>query len=113
MGSFHSTSCKCGRKSSVIVGGGMLNFKEDSKFPFYCKKCGLVSVNVQSENLNCPTCGDNDINEYGKPPISIRAETDKYPAIHWGNYKAYRNGNLCPSCEEHSMIFEPSETMFD
>jgi Zn finger protein HypA/HybF involved in hydrogenase expression len=113
MGSFHGTRCKCGRESSVTIGGGMRDYKVNSKFPFYCKECGLVSVNVQLENLKCPTCGSADINEYGKPPISIRDEADEYPAIEWGNYMAYRHGNLCPNCKEHTMRFGPPETMFD
>jgi hypothetical protein len=76
MGSIHGTRCKCGRESSVTIGGGMRDFKQDSRFPFYCKNCGLVSVNVQDKNLICPSCESSEIHEYGKPPISIRDESD-------------------------------------
>ena len=113
MGSIHGTRCKCGRESSVTIGGGMRDFREDSRFPFYCKDCGLVSVNVQDKNLICPTCESSDIHEYGKPPISIRDESDEYVAIQCGNFKAYRHGNLCPSCKEHTMRFGPTQIMFD
>lgn len=109
----HGTRCKCGRESTVRIGGGMRDFKEDSRFPFYCKDCGLVSVNVQEKKLACPSCKSTEINEYGKLPISIRDENDKFAAIEWGHYKAYRHGNLCPSCKEHTMRFGPSKIMFD
>jgi RNA polymerase subunit RPABC4/transcription elongation factor Spt4 len=113
MGSIHGTKCKCGKESSVVIGGGMKDFNKDSRFPFYCKDCGLVSVNVQDKNLVCPDCNSTEINEYGIPPISIRNENDKYPAIEWGNFKAYKNGNLCPICKEHAMIFGHPQMMFD
>ena len=113
MGQIHSTRCDCGQSASVKIGGGMLNFKHDSRFPFYCEACGLVSVNVQAEKLECPHCYSDQVLEYGKPPISIRVEGDNHPRFEWDNYKAYWKGNLCPDCKQHTMRFGPTEIMFD
>ena len=47
MGSVNRVSCECGYTSKVMVGGGNREtFHEKSVFPFYCKNCGILSVNV-------------------------------------------------------------------
>ena len=46
MGSVNRVSCECGYTSTVMVGGNRETIHEKSVFPFYCKTCGIVSVNV-------------------------------------------------------------------
>jgi len=46
MGSVNRVSCESGYTSTVMVGGNRETFHEKSVFPFYCKNCGIVSVNV-------------------------------------------------------------------
>jgi len=106
-GSVHGTRCQCGHESSVSVGGNT-----ECEFPFYCKECGLVSVNIMGE-LNCPICSSAEINEYGKEPISIKDVSDEYPVIQCYDYEAYWHGNLCPICKQHTMRFGPAEIFFD
>lgn len=113
MGSIHGTRCKCGYKSSVTVGGGRNDFLNDSKFPFYCKKCGLISINIRAKVFKCPQCNSEDISPYGQPPISEKIESDLHPAIQCNDYVAYRHGNLCPKCKEFTMRFGPTEIFFD
>lgn len=76
MGSTHRTHCECGFENEVTVGGGRRTFLEDSKFPFYCATCGIVSVNIAKlapgDTPPCPKCGGPDICQYGKSPTSIR-----------------------------------------
>ena len=113
MGSIHGTRCKCGYESSVTIGGGMKDFLKDSKFPFYCENCGLVSANIKEQPIKCPYCSTTNLRPYGKLPISVRIESDIYPAIQCDNFLAYRHGNLCPKCKELTMRFGPTEILFD
>ncbi len=113
MGSINRVSCECGYTSTVRVGGGMKTHNEHSVFPFYCKNCGIVEVNIHGNTSECPYawCKSIDIHPYGKEPISKGA--DRFPAIQWGEYKAYRNGNLCPECKKFTLKFSGPEIMFD
>lgn len=67
MGSTHRAHCECGFNAEVTVGGGR-TFKEESKFPYHCASCGIVSVNiaklVPGESALCPKCGGSDIYHY-------------------------------------------------
>ena len=52
MGSFHKASCSCGFETSVVVGGNRETFMQESTFPFYCEKDGLISVNFREDQGN-------------------------------------------------------------
>ena len=54
MGSVNRVSCECGYTSTVRVGGNRATHNEHSVFPFYCKNCGIVSVNVHGNTTECP-----------------------------------------------------------
>ena len=113
MGSIRKVSCPCGFNSSVKIGGGMRDFRNNSAFPFYCNTCGLVEVNVAKEELCCPKCTAKEVLQYGVPPISDLPET-KWGSVSWGNYKAELRGHLCPACKEKTMEFlSAGEIMFD
>ena len=111
MGQTNRVACSCGFTSSVTIGGGMRTYLEDSRFPFYCKFCGLVDVNVAGTELVCPNCESQDVLPYGKPPISI--EQVGHACIEWNPYKAYKTGNLCPQCKKMTLEFRNTEMMFD
>ena len=113
MGSIHGIVCECGYKSLITVGGDRETYLEDSKFPFYCKDCGVVSINVHSKKIQCPDCLSTEVKPYGNPEISVRLQTEEYPIIECGGYLGYRNGNLCPKCKEFTLCFGPSEIRFD
>jgi len=66
MGNIRDARCPCGFRSSVKIGGGMADHRENSAFPFHCKTCGLISVNVAKEERICPTCQSTEITQYGK-----------------------------------------------
>ena len=113
MGSIRRVSCPCGFKSSVKVGGGMRDFRENSTFPFYCEKCGLVDVNVTKDELHCPKCNSTEIKQYGIPPISEPPIINR-GSVSCGNYKADPKGHLCPYCIRKTMEFlSAGEIMFD
>ena len=113
MGSVNRVSCECGYTSTVRVGGNRTTHNEHSVFPFYCKNCGIVSVNIHGTTTECPYpwCKSKDIHPYGKEPIS--QGKDRYPSIQWGEYKAYQNGNLCPECKKFTLKIGGAEMMFD
>ncbi len=46
MSSGHEATCLCGFHANITVGGNMADYRKNSPFPFYCKNCGLVSVNT-------------------------------------------------------------------
>jgi Zn finger protein HypA/HybF involved in hydrogenase expression len=91
----------------------MRDFRENSTFPFYCEKCGLVEVNINKEDLHCPKCDSTEVKQYGIPPISDLSE-NKLGSIAWGNYQAELKGHLCPVCNQKTMEFlSAGEIMFD
>lgn len=112
MGSIKNASCPCGFQKSVVVGGSMARFREESYFPYYCATCGLVDVNIAKEDLiACPECQSQSITQYGKPPIS--GELQERGNFNCYNYKAPYKGNLCPECKQMTLDFLGSEILFD
>jgi hypothetical protein len=112
MGSINSVSCECGFRSTVRVGGKIATHHQDSAFPFYCKNCGIVSVNIHGNTKECPYywC-KSEIQPYGSEAVSIGK--DRFPTIQWGDYMAYHEGNLCPQCKNFTMKFGGAEMHFD
>ncbi len=135
MGSVYEVSCRCGFQAEVTVGGARDWFHDTSYFPFHCKSCGLVQVNVakvpdEVSSCDCPECGTADCTQYGTPPVSrhdlrpkswpskllkkAAEEPSDSATIAWGNRQAALKEHLCPACKEMSMEFSrfPS-VMFD
>ena len=111
MGNIRDARCACGFWSSVKIGGGMVDHRENATFPFHCKTCGLVSINVAKEQRICPTCQSTENTQYGKPPVSLTSP--KNGSVQWGKYCAPTVGNLCPRCQKHTMVFGGPSIMFD
>jgi hypothetical protein len=111
MGSTHRVVCDCGFRSSVRVGGPRATYLEESYFPFYCKTCGIVSVNYRAKDIRCPKCQSRVVRQYGKPPISTHEE--KVTIIQDFNYSAPYKGNLCPGCKKMTLQFLPASIRFD
>lgn len=130
MASVHKADCSCGFSKEVIVGGSMQNFTEDSRFPFYCQKCGLVSANIahliglgwpasssqkSSESHSppiCPTCGNENIDQYGVSPASITQNEGRIVLQAW-DFKAFEKGNLCPACKQMTLVFHSPHILAD
>ena len=111
MGDVRNAHCDCGFQSAVRVGGGRATFREKSSFPFYCKNCGLVDVNVARPERSCPTCNSVEIVQYGKPPVSLTHP--EIGGVQWGEYCAPLMGNLCPKCSKFTMVFTAPNLLFD
>lgn len=112
MGSIHRASCGCGFETEVTVGGGMRDFREKAPFPFYCERCGLVSINAASEPRVCPTCRSAEVHQYRKPPVS-EVDPAAYPVVQHFSFKANASGNLCPACKQMTLVFHWASLLFD
>ena len=111
MGNIRDARCACGFRRSVKIGGGMADHRENSAFPFYCKTCGLISINIAKEKRICPSCNSTEITQYGKAPVSLPGP--HHSAVQWGNYQARAVDHLCPQCNKHTMVFSGPSVMFD
>ena len=106
MATGYEATCECGYQSGGLIGGLRNTHMQKSQFPFYCEKDGLVNVNFRENPITCPWCQSPEIKPYGLPPISI-LPTDKkaWPSIQAWDYKAYKDGNLCPQCKKMTLQF--------
>lgn len=103
MANSYKASCACGFQRSVRTGGTRKTFETESYFPFFCERCGLISVNVAAPHSACPDCKSTGIKAYGNLEISIDNEWKMVQCL---NYEAPKEGNLCPKCGEFSLNFE-------
>jgi Zn finger protein HypA/HybF involved in hydrogenase expression len=99
-------SCACGYYSRVTTGGLSESFKKESYFPFYCKSCGVVDVNVQLSGKSCPDCQSKNILEYGTPGMSLPNGDTSY--VYCFNHKTPTVGNFCPRCNQMTLKFDSS-----
>lgn len=135
MGSVHTATCECGFASDVTVGGGRRTFLEQSKFPFYCQRCGLVGVNVAKlsdkvVSTACPQCESDGATQYGVRPVSVHDmrwkprwfweiwKKDEPPppdsVLSWGGRGATEAGHRCPACRKMTLKFSRfPKLMFD
>jgi hypothetical protein len=113
----YTANCNCGFNQYIEVGHS-LESPEKNYFPFYCKKCGLVPVNIASEYKECPTCTSKEVAEYGVPTLSteVTKNTDFFDPrrpekfiesydLHEKHFQVSTGGNFCPKCNNMSMEF--------
>lgn len=132
MGSVHHAKCECGYARDVTVGGGRYTFREKSLFPFYCKLCGVVEVNIALLNdkvleVPCPSCDAAGTVQYGVPPVSqndMRPKSKKFwqqhepireqAVLNWRQRAAGESGHICPACRKMTLKFSRMPSlMFD
>ena len=114
MTSVYVAECECGFKRSVSVGGTRATFRTICDFPFFCEKCGLVSVNTCDVNIVCPSCKSTQVTQYGRDPVSLTWNEEHFSSgIQAFTYRAPRDGNLCPACKKHSLVFSGPTAIFD
>jgi len=135
MGSAVNAVCECGYNKKCTIGGTRAGYLHDSRFPYYCDKCGVVSANIQNDPVVCPCCDTVEIVQYG-------GGLPNYPRLtFWqrlrrGLDRAWSNGltvsrqvgprisecngrwiaeknHLCPSCKSMSLRFIPTGLRFD
>jgi hypothetical protein len=111
MGTQLFANCGCGFQADLNVGGGQLH--PEDPFPFYCRKCGLVSVCVgDSESKDrCPTCASPAILPYGEPPVSRRVGSYKVASLY--DLSLTPTQHLCPSCKQMTLAFEQGAVRLD
>ena len=63
MGIIVDASCDCGFSvKSLLIGGGMLNYKQYSGYPAICDSCSDFEIlNHREESHACPKCGGHMI----------------------------------------------------
>lgn len=97
----------------ITVGGNRETYRTDSVFPFYCRQCGVVDVNVTGQELFCPRCKSLDVLPYGKEPVSIAPLDEAFPRLMNDDYEAYEGDNLCPKCNTRNMKFSGVDIFLD
>jgi hypothetical protein len=103
MANIYTASCECGFQRSVRTGGKRETFQTESYFPFYCKHCGLINVNVAVPHDSCPNCDSSEIKPYGTPTTSLE---NRFKMVSCDKYSAPNVGNLCPKCAEFTLNFQ-------
>jgi hypothetical protein len=103
MSNLYKVNCSCGYRTSTRLGGNRRDFDQNSTFPFYCKKCGLVDINIMKKPICCSSCNSVDIIPYGEPETSLPNE---WKMVQCFDYRAPKEGNFCPKCEKFTMNFE-------
>ncbi len=114
----YQATCQCGFREYIEVGSPLGEFpRRNNHFPFYCKTCGVVPVNIALEHKVCPTCSNKEVTEYGIPPLSteVRCETNSSDSRRhekiieaWEGGKKFQvstSDNFCPKCNNMSMRF--------
>lgn len=103
MANSYKASCNCGFQRPVLTGRTKESFQTEAFFPFYCKHCGLISVNTAAPHHLCPKCKSVDIKPYGDKETSI---DNKWKVVQCFDYEAPTKGNLCPKCAEFTLRFD-------
>ena len=104
MGAVYTAKCPCGYQKNVTVAGNMTDYQQESFFPFLCKRCGLIEVNICQKRLRCPQCSSSRIHAYGSARVSPHDIGDREVA--WQQYLAGSSKHRCPSCQNHHLAFE-------
>jgi hypothetical protein len=106
MGAIYIATCHCHFQQNITVGGDQANYHRRSFFPFLCKQCGLVEVNICKRRLRCPKCSSSRVQAYGSPKLSPHDIGDR--ELSWDGYSAGSLRHFCPSCKQHHLSFELS-----
>jgi hypothetical protein len=112
MASKNRVHCECGFEKTIQVGGTRFSFKDFSTFPHYCKSCGLVEANVANDPVCCPDCQSTDITAYGTETLANYSQSGTSTIQHF-LYKAQNKGNLCPQCNEFTLLIDAANILFD
>jgi len=111
--------CKCGVETSILNGGGMLNFKTTCLFPCICENChAVVQVNLLAKRKQCPKCKSTKVISYDDPTLSGRAGkctvTSWNMQVQLGRELKLTNGNYrCPQCGQMTLRFADSGLLWD
>lgn len=104
MGKIYEASCNCGFNKEFGIGGGRLDFQYNCPFPFYCRKCGLVSVNVYRSEFKCPKCRTRKIVPYGCEHQYLYNEFFKSDnVVDFESVKLTDKLHICPSCKKMTL----------
>jgi hypothetical protein len=112
MASKNRAHCACGFEKMIQVGGTRLSFQNFSTFPHFCKSCGLVEANVAKNPVCCPDCQSTDITAYGTETLANYIQSGTSTIQHF-LYRAQHKGNLCPQCNEFTLMFDAASVLFD
>ena len=117
MGSIITPNCsKCKFPfKQMMVGGGMMDFRESVKIPFSCYDCGTIGLkNIYSPANKCSKC-KKEMVMYGKKVKDVNSDKYRYSVFDWGmgsfgeeGYVIMNENYQCPKCKEMSLNFEPN-----
>lgn len=119
LGSQVTAKCQCGVDTTIMIGGGMLNFMTTCYFPCLCEHCRtVVQVNLLAEQRWCPQCKSTKAIPYDDPTLSEFA--GEHTVVSWnmkeklGRVLELTDGNYrCPQCGRMTLRFEDSGLCWD
>lgn len=119
MGSQVIATCECGLRADVLIGGGMLSFRDTCYFPCLCKDCSsVVQVNLLGKTRRCPTCGTTRVTPYDDPSLSI--SRGSHVVAEWnmqeqlGRVLRLTDGKYkCPRCRRPTLLFACGDVEWD
>ena len=112
MGSILDGHCRTfGFSARVTIGGGMMDFDHDSRWPVYCEACDtLRSANTTQSPLTCRTCGSDRVTKYDSTHL---VEGGSGTVASWGEDKLTDGNYWCPACKTHALQFSRPHVWFD
>jgi len=122
MGSAVVAKCDCGIEDTILIGGGMMNFKTTCFFPCLCENChGIVQVNLLSKTMKCPECGARGPIPYDDPQLSDSPGLRNVAEWNMGNMEDRLGRKLvltdgkyrCPKCGNMSLSFSRGGLCWD
>jgi Zn finger protein HypA/HybF involved in hydrogenase expression len=119
MGSEVTATCQCGLATSIMIGGGMVNFMTTYYFPCLCERCHtIVQVNLLAKRKRCPQCKTTKVIPYDDP--TLLECPGKHVVASWnmgkqlGRELKLTDGDYrCPRCGQMSLRFADSGLCWD
>ena len=117
MGCSVVAKCECGYESPLLmIGGGMLSFGTECKFPAYCAEGDhLVTVNLLEHPCPCSDGHKKEPTPYNNADLKGTAGENEVVSWRFGENQAVLTDGtyFCPACHQYMLKFSQGGMMWD